>query len=75
MVFSLIFPRFVVSIATITVVMFRGTYFVDITTNFLSRGYRDKNWSPHVFYTVALKLIFLIHFLLFLTLSTKHSSL
>ena len=56
--FSLLFPCLVVTIVTIMVAMFRGTYFVAITTNFISRRYRDENWSPCVFYTLALKLIF-----------------
>ena len=53
----LLFPRLVISIATIMVAMFCGTYFISITTNFISRRYRDENWSPCVFYIVALKLI------------------
>ena len=41
--FSLLFPRFFISIATIMVAMFHGTYFVDIMMNFISRRYRDEN--------------------------------
>ena len=56
--FLLIFPRFVISIVTIMVLMFRGTYFIDLTTNFINHLYSDEIWLPHVFYMVAFKLIF-----------------
>ena len=56
--FSLLFPHFFVSLATITVLMFRGTYFIDITTIFIGHLYSDEIWPPRVFYTVALKSIF-----------------
>ena len=44
-------------------------HFFDLTTEFISLLYSDEIWPPHVFYTMALKLIF------FNSFSTFHHSI